>query len=199
MLTLQAFNSIPATRLDREGLETLDLEASSHPTWIRWLKSLSHDQAALLNVFRSGAVWTPTRRHAFRNSLFTACPFCAEIRCSARHLFAEFSHFNGAGRSLEFRWHVPPNFGLRSPGSQQSPDGSLPVRHLLLMCARPSRSQLARLGSSLLPLSGTLGIPIDGHLSTCFRRCRATALAVCHCTPWYSFALHAFSPLTCMI
>ena len=113
---LQALNSIPATRLDREGLETLDLEASSHPTWIRWLKSLSHDQAALLNVFRSpGAVWAPTRRHAYRNSLFTACPFCAETRCSARHLFAECSHFNGARRSLEFRWHAPPNFWLSQP------------------------------------------------------------------------------------
>ena len=62
---LQALSSIPASRLDREGLEHLDLEASSHLVWTRWLNTLSHDQLALLNIFRSGAIWTPTRRHAF--------------------------------------------------------------------------------------------------------------------------------------
>ena len=62
---LQVLSSIPASRLDREGLEHLDLEASSHLVWTRWLNTLSHDQLALLNIFRSGAIWTPTRRHAF--------------------------------------------------------------------------------------------------------------------------------------
>ena len=107
---LQVLSSIPASRLDREGLEHLDLEASSHLVWTRWLNTLSHDQLALLNIFRSGAIWTPTRRHAFRNSLFTACPFCTEVRCSARHLFSECPRFEGDRLSLQRLWGVAPAF-----------------------------------------------------------------------------------------
>lgn len=112
---LQVLSSIPASRLDREGLEHLDLEASSHLVWTRWLNTLSHDQLALLNIFRSGAIWTPTRRHAFRNSLFTACPFCTEVRCSARHLFSECPRFEGDRLSLQRLWGVAPAFWGSQP------------------------------------------------------------------------------------
>ena len=137
------------------------------------VKSPTLDQAALLNIFRSGAVRTLTRRHAYRNSLFTACPFCAETRCSARRLLAERSHFNGAHRSLEFRWHVLPKFWILQPrvtaksgwiatGASPSPD----VRATL---------QVAACALGIL-ITSTFGAPIDNW------PCCAPALAVCHST-----------------
>ena len=69
------------------------------------------------------AIWTPTRRHAFRNSLFTACPHCTDTRCSARPLFADCPFFTDLREMLQRKWGVSENFGAISLVSLQRVGG----------------------------------------------------------------------------
>jgi hypothetical protein len=46
---------------DAEGLEQADVEAISHPTWKKWVKSLDEDDRRYLRIWRGGAIYTPTR------------------------------------------------------------------------------------------------------------------------------------------
>ena len=55
----------------------------------RWTTLLSSEDASLLNVWRSGAVRTPTRRHHVRNPALRHFPHCQCPSASARQFFAE--------------------------------------------------------------------------------------------------------------
>lgn len=76
------------TRLDAEGVGRVDVEVQSHPRWRRFVSKLPAGDKALLNVWRGGAVYTPTRRFAFRGPGSSACPKCKDPLASARHFWA---------------------------------------------------------------------------------------------------------------
>ncbi|CAE7804221.1 GAPC1 [Symbiodinium sp. CCMP2592] len=58
-----ALSAIPATRLDRQGVELIDLEAASSPRFKRFLDSLSFLEASRLAIYRCGALRSRTRRY----------------------------------------------------------------------------------------------------------------------------------------
>jgi len=84
---IQALRQIRHTRQDYEGSLDIDVEASCAPAWHKWVATLSVSDAALVSVYRGGAVWTPTRR--YRDARAETCPLChVRVRPSARHLWA---------------------------------------------------------------------------------------------------------------
>ena len=79
-----------------EGIEECDLEVYSTMPWKRWRKGLSDKDASALNVWRGGAVRTPTRvffRGTPLDDVYTHCRECGEERGSATHLFKECPKF----------------------------------------------------------------------------------------------------------
>ena len=54
-------------RFDEEGMDLIDTEAASHPKWRAFLQTLNFRQKTQLDIWRSGAIWTPTRRYASPN------------------------------------------------------------------------------------------------------------------------------------
>ena len=54
-------------RFDEEGLDDIDTEASSHPLWKDYVRKLNFRMKAQLDIWRGGAVWTPTRRFSCPN------------------------------------------------------------------------------------------------------------------------------------
>ena len=97
-------------RLDEEGIGRIDTEAASHPRWKAFLRTLNFRQKTQLEVWRGGALWTPTRRYTLvrdqsqdtsqlRSShppprargnrvawdAAMACAYCGYHRASARH------------------------------------------------------------------------------------------------------------------
>ena len=53
-----AAKSAGPQRLDVEGIERIDIEASSHPTWKAFARGLNKEDKMLLDVWRCGAVKT---------------------------------------------------------------------------------------------------------------------------------------------
>ena len=66
--------NISLKRNDAESCQLVDLEASSHPTFSQWAKSLDETNTARLRIYRCGASRTPTRTHNFTN--IAKCPYC---------------------------------------------------------------------------------------------------------------------------
>ena len=44
-------------------MSSIDLETTSQPFWKNFVKSLTPNQQSALDIWRGGAVWTPTRRY----------------------------------------------------------------------------------------------------------------------------------------
>ena len=44
-------------------MDKIDIETASQPFWEEFLNTLSDPQKSALRIWRSGAVWTPTRRY----------------------------------------------------------------------------------------------------------------------------------------
>ena len=57
---------IRRSRLDSEGADFIDPEAQSAPLWKKWMRTLSHEEASALCLWRAGAVGSPTR-HSHRD------------------------------------------------------------------------------------------------------------------------------------
>ena len=112
-----ALASFHPQRRDSEGLEHVDIGLLSAPSWKRFLASLPPDDAALLRVWRGGAVRTPTRRWFRRNhsEALSVCVFCAAPRASARHLFVECPHSASMRVSLESRYGLVSEWWSQQP------------------------------------------------------------------------------------
>ena len=78
-----------SARRDAEGLEAVDLEASSRPVWRDFKAALGIEERKFLKTWRGGAVRTPTRLQA------KGCWWCSEEIASARHMFVECPRFRG--------------------------------------------------------------------------------------------------------
>ena len=85
-------------RHDAPGYDTIDIEASSHPIWSRWVKGLDSKRAAALLTRRYGLVITATRIAHMCPHLDAplSCPYCDHGIGDARHLFVECRHFDAA-------------------------------------------------------------------------------------------------------
>ena len=81
------WTSINPERHDAEAYHLADLQASSHPLFTKWTKTLSPLEASRLRIFRGGASKTPTRTQHMTNT--AKCPYCPAELCSIRHLATE--------------------------------------------------------------------------------------------------------------
>ena len=98
------------SRLDSEGISDVDIDASSHASWINWLRSLSNHRTFLLNIWRCGAISTPTRRQSS-----VPCSFCGFAFPSARHYWVECSRFDTTRQALTTEFNLPASFWTDQP------------------------------------------------------------------------------------
>ena len=106
-------STIPRSRLDSEGCESIDMTAQSHSNWTKWRKSLTGLDRFYLRVFRAGAIRTPTRLHNTQNQ--PTCPHCDCQLASARHFFAECPRFEPKRLRLQLQHQLPPTWFCRQP------------------------------------------------------------------------------------
>ena len=89
---LCVLKQIRSSRNDAEGDLDIDVEVCSSPTWKAWQRTLLDRDKFFLEIWRSGAVRTPTRRVGA--GIQPVCPYCAFPHASFRHFMAERSHFS---------------------------------------------------------------------------------------------------------
>ena len=98
---LLPLSGTPATRNDSEGAEDVDVKASSHTFWKKFVFQLDLRDRRLLEQWRAGAASTPTRRVGFARidpAWSVACPWCDCEFASAGHFFVEFPRFHDLRR-----------------------------------------------------------------------------------------------------
>ena len=122
-LRAQVLQPMQRPRHDDEGIERADVEAASSPAWKSWRSGPSPTQRTQLSVWRSGAVWTPTRR--FRGDDPRAqCPRCSAPLASARRLWAESPTSTACAPSCSACTGSPRAGGRCSRVSPPNPGGS---------------------------------------------------------------------------
>ena len=102
-------HQVSRNRFDSEGIENIDLPCTSRQAWSKWVKSLCPADTTALCVWKSGAIWTPTRRfHRPRapQSERTVCPWCQHPQASARHFFVECEHFKKTREALQTQHNI---------------------------------------------------------------------------------------------
>ena len=93
---------------DSEGVDEVDLEASSHRSWSSRRRSLAPEQQTLLAIYRVGAVSTPTRRVGM--GLSTACPACHGVDASMRHFMIHWPAFDDFRSQLQRKFNIHPGW-----------------------------------------------------------------------------------------
>ena len=109
----RALAQAASTRLDTEGIGTVDLEATSTQPWKSFWKSLSREQRNLVTIFRAGATSTATRRRLVQQP---ECHLCGMSQFpSTRHLLAECHHFDAARSAINTKFALSNAWWLRLP------------------------------------------------------------------------------------
>ena len=109
---------INRSRFDCEGVEDIDVDCTRHKVWCDWIKSLSPPDTTALCIWRSGAIWTPTRRYHRPRAPqpeLTVCPFCGYEAASARHFWADCPGFNNARSELQSMHHIAASWWQSQP------------------------------------------------------------------------------------
>ena len=109
--------SLRKGRLDGEGIERIDLEASSSPKWKTYVAECIRTGChGKLGIWRHGAVWTPTRRHFDRGPCahLMVCR-CGHPHASARHYWAECPKLSGLRDILSAKYSIPDGWWLQQP------------------------------------------------------------------------------------
>jgi hypothetical protein len=109
--------SVKRSRHDSEAVDDIDVEASSSKTWSTWVRGLSDNDRTALNIWRGGAVRTPTRRYwrPDYDGPLTQCPWCSAPQASARHFFVECPRFEDDRRRLQQQHNIPPTWWANQP------------------------------------------------------------------------------------
>ena len=108
---IRCLQMVRHTRHDADGIERVDVEIGSHKYWKKFVNSLDVLSRSLLNVWRSGAVSTQTRRQSA-----APCEHCgAAIMASARHLWTECPRFEEERIRLQNKYKLPGVFWASQP------------------------------------------------------------------------------------
>jgi hypothetical protein len=110
---LKVLADISPNRLDSEGFEQIDIEASSQKAWKTFARSLSCSDKSKLNVWRSGAVWTPTRR--YHDGEAPRCVWCDYQWPSARHFIVECRRFKDDRKKISEDFAIPAGWWGKQP------------------------------------------------------------------------------------
>ena len=103
---------IRPSRLDSEDFSNIDVEASSHPLWSTWRAKLSRKNLIVLNIYRGGAIQTPTRGGYSHDP---SCPFCNAQLASMRHFWALCPKFRAKRDFLEGLFQIPSGWWALQP------------------------------------------------------------------------------------
>ena len=107
---------VPLTRRDTEGIEQVDVDASGSKSYKDWRNSLNPNDRALLEIFRSGAASTPTRRQHGEVQAQDVCPCCGHpCKPSMRHFVVECPHFQQERRRAEEAHNMKPEVWAELP------------------------------------------------------------------------------------
>ena len=107
---------VPLTRRDTEGIEQVDVDASGSKSFKDWRNSLNPNERALLEIFRSGAASTPTRRQHREVQAQDVCPCCGHpCKPSMRHFVVECPHFQQERRRAEEAHNMKPEIWAELP------------------------------------------------------------------------------------
>ena len=109
---------INRSRFDCEGVEDIDVDCTRHKVWCDWIKSLSPPDTTALCIWRSGAIWTPTRRYhrpRVPQPELTVCPFCGYEAASARHFWSDCPRFNNVRSELQSMHHIAASWWQSQP------------------------------------------------------------------------------------
>lgn len=113
---VRALSLVSKGRLDTEGIEEVDIEASSRKPWKEYRKSLSKNDADLLDIFRCGAVSTPTRRHNCQPVEEVSCPMCGKaVFASMRHFVVECESFEHVRKRVQDKYNIKANWWQNLP------------------------------------------------------------------------------------
>ena len=106
---IRCLENVRQSRHDAEGVEEVDVDASSEKSWSQWVATLSPDKKRFLEIYRSGAVKTKTRTQSGQK-----CE-CGHDWPSMRHLWQECRCFQKQRSQIQFDHQLPPSFWARQP------------------------------------------------------------------------------------
>ena len=141
-------HQVSRNRFDSEGIENIDLQCTSRQAWSKWVKSLCPADTTALCVWKSGAIWTPTRR-----SIAPGPRSLSGLYALGANIPKQALAISSLSVSI-LRKHVRPyrlstTFMLRggapSPAAPPSQDGSLTRRHAQRLSESSVRSPLENL------------------------------------------------------
>ena len=96
-----ALGAFKLSRFDSEGIDCLDLGASSHFIWVHWVRSLNGEDSALLNA----------RLAILLVAITSAAMSCAiALFASARHFFSDCPCFAPDRLALQERFNIRPDW-----------------------------------------------------------------------------------------
>ena len=98
------------SRLDSEGIDDVDVDASSSSQWQKYFKSLDDEQKHALGIYRSGAIKTNTRVRDAK-----PCKCCGHPWPSARHFWQECPGFQQDRREISEEHKLHPRFWAAQP------------------------------------------------------------------------------------
>ena len=87
-----SLSSCNRKRYDYEGLDNVDIHASHSKRWLKFFSYLSDSDKHLVARWRSGAVWTPSRR--YHTGTDGHCPFGCSTFGSMHHFVTECPRFH---------------------------------------------------------------------------------------------------------
>jgi len=134
-----AWQLVNTARHDAEGCEDVCLATQASPLWRCWVRQLSPSQLSALQVWRAGAVHTPTR--CTRNSTLWGCPHCAEQVCSARHLFSACPRCAALRECPSRKWNMPTTWWHQQPQERM---GGAAERYIQLKAPAADRGMQLR-------------------------------------------------------
>ena len=114
---IRLLNTSYKSRNDYEGMDRVDIDASSTKPWIDFVKGLNTEEdRRALSIWRGGAIHTQTRRaNRSPGDPPLLCVLCDEPNPSARHLWAECAGTQAQRAALSTKYRVPQSWWLNQP------------------------------------------------------------------------------------
>ncbi|MDB4405311.1 hypothetical protein N9199_01985 [bacterium] len=107
---IRCLAKVHKSRNDAEGIDDVDIEASSHANWKDWVKQLTPEDKGMLDIYRSGASKTNTR---MQNK--APCRLCGHLLPSMRHLWQECIGFTTVRQKHGSDHKLQPDFFTSQP------------------------------------------------------------------------------------
>ena len=174
-----ALTEVKRQRLDSEGIDNVDVLATTGIEWRRWVSKLSPEDSSALGVWRGGAVFTATRRWFQRDPLEMRCTLCNNCHLgSARHLWADCTHLDEVRNAIAAKYSVPAGWWQEQPRCTSKTgwivyeaDASLARRKKLAIAANELGIAVAKTAkqakANFLPTAAAVEPPtlvaLDGH------------------------------------